>query len=114
MLRALALCCAFLVGAVSALAAVWVSRDLWRGVLFPEKEKDEAKDAHAHDDRITLSPQAIENLRLDVKQVRPTTYPRTIEMPGTIVEQRGRSDRGVPTPLGGIVTRILAVPGDTV
>lgn len=61
-----------------------------------------------------ISPQARKNLGLVSKPVQPTTYWRTIEIPALIIDRPGVSDRGVVTPITGVVTKILAYPGDAV
>jgi membrane fusion protein, heavy metal efflux system len=63
---------------------------------------------------VRVSPQARKNMGLVAKPIRPTTYWRTIELPGLIVDRPGISNRGVVSPVTGVVTRILAYPGDTV
>jgi biotin carboxyl carrier protein len=64
--------------------------------------------------QLRLTPQAQKNLSLVAKPLQPTTYWRKIDVPGTIVDRPGVSDRGVVAPVTGIVTRIHAYPGDTV
>ena len=64
--------------------------------------------------KIILTDQAIANLRLRAKPVRPQTYWKTIQVPGMVVDRPGRSDRGVITPVAGVVTEIHCFPGDTV
>ena len=63
---------------------------------------------------VRLSPQARDNLGLISKPLQATTFWRTIELPGVIVDRPGVSDRGVVSPVSGVVTRINAFPGDTV
>jgi biotin carboxyl carrier protein len=103
--------------ALTALAVLGVAqreriRLWWAG---PESaaaadDTDHAKDAN----KLNLSQQARENLRLVVKPVQPQAYWRSIQVPGMIIERPGQGDRAVTTPVAGVVTRILAVPGDTV
>lgn len=73
-----------------------------------EGEKPEASE------RIRLSAQARANLKLIVKPIALTNYWRIVQMPGTVVDRPGLSDCGVPCPVAGVITRILAQPGDTV
>src|SRR5438046_613787 len=95
---------------VAALAAVaaagWLTRDTWRGWLAdssPESSENEKAHAHGHihshgeEQSVLLSPQAQANLRLVVRPVKPQTYWRVVRVPGTVVERRGTSDRGVTT-----------------
>jgi membrane fusion protein, heavy metal efflux system len=63
---------------------------------------------------VRLSRQARENLDLVSKPLQATTFWRTIELPGVIVDRPGVSDRGVVSPVSGVVTKINAFPGDTV
>ena len=63
---------------------------------------------------LKISPQARKNLGLISKPVRLKNYSKTIQIPGVIVDQPGRSDRGITSPVAGVVARIHAFPGDTV
>jgi len=103
----------FLVGTLSV--GAWWAYQVWRN-----GEKETAKHAAAKpvipegSVPVKLSPQARKNLGLISKPIEPTTYWRTLEIPGAIVDWPGVSDRGVVAPVTGIVTRIYAFPGDTV
>jgi len=61
-----------------------------------------------------LSPQARRNLRITTEPLRVQTYPRTIEIPGTIVDRPGVSDRKVVSPVTGVLTSIHHYAGDVV
>ena len=63
---------------------------------------------------VRLSRQARANLGLTSKPLQLTTYWRTIDLPGVIVDRPGVSDRGVVAPVTGVVTQIDAFPGDPV
>lgn len=110
-----------MLGAAVALTAgaVWLTRETWRPWLTPT-ESSTGEEEHAHDhaaekERVKLSPQAKANLRLVVQPLElQKEYWRTILVPGQVVEQHGRSDRTVTTPVAGIVERVVAVPGDAV
>lgn len=106
---------------LAALAAVVViTRPTWTAWLNRPVGEATAADADHHDhapeglDRLRLSPQARASLRLDVRPVQPTTYWRSLTVPGMVVERPGRSDRGISAPVAGVVRRIYAVPGDRV
>ena len=89
-------------------------RQWWTG---PESiTAADGHDQHPHDDadRIILSPQARDNLRLVVKPIARQDYWRTIQVPGMVIERPGQGDRAVTAPAAGVVTRVLAVPGDVV
>lgn len=61
-----------------------------------------------------LSLQARQNLGLKTRPAQLTTYWRKIELPGVVTDRPGISDRGVVTPVAGVVTQIHAYPGDAV
>ncbi len=63
---------------------------------------------------LKLSPQARQNLGLVAKAAKPQTYWRTIQVPGSVIDRPGHSDRGVTSPAVGAVVQIHAFPGDTV
>lgn len=97
----------------------WLTRDTWKGWLLKEKTPTETTaehDEHAHDspEKLKLSNQAKANLGLKTGAIQLTTYWRTAQMPGTITERPGLSNRGVSTTLSGIVTKILILPGQLV
>lgn len=69
---------------------------------------------HGHGEGVRLSVQAIDNLKLDVDLILPQPYFRTVQIPGSVVDRPGETDRGVTARVGGIVTEINARPGDTV
>lgn len=64
--------------------------------------------------KVLLSDQAIANLGLVARAVKPSTYWKTIQVPGMVVDRPGRSDRSVVSPITGVVTKIHFFPGDTV
>lgn len=65
-------------------------------------------------EQVKLSPQAADNLRLSTGPLRITTYRKTIEIPGTVVDRPGVSDRGVVSPAAGVVSAIHRHAGDVV
>jgi cobalt-zinc-cadmium efflux system membrane fusion protein len=71
-------------------------------------------DRTAVPDVVMLSPQARRNLRVSSKSLQLTSGWRTITIPGTLADRPGISDRGVTSPVVGVVARIHAYPGDTV
>lgn len=90
---------------------------LWSVGVLRQPSPASAEDRHAHAGdaaRVRLSLQARSNLGLVVEAVQLDSYWLTIPVPGLVVERPGYSDRGVTAPLTGVVTRIAAVPGDTV
>ncbi|MCA9163287.1 MAG: efflux RND transporter periplasmic adaptor subunit [Pirellulaceae bacterium] len=65
-------------------------------------------------EQVNLSPQAQRNLKLTSKPLQPVTYWRTIQIPGTVVDRPGISDRGVVAPVTAVVTGIHHFAGETV
>lgn len=63
---------------------------------------------------LKLSPQARKNLGLVAQSIKLQTYWRTLQVPGTIGDRPGVSDRGITAPAVGVVTQVHAFPGDTV
>jgi biotin carboxyl carrier protein len=120
--------------AVTALSAVGLvghrTRERWVPVVFPARSAGPVEGGHAHDEggghdhaghdhggrgeRVKLSPQAQQNLGLDVDTLTPEVYWRTLLIPGVVVERPGESDRSVNSKVAGVVTDIRARPGDTV
>ncbi len=100
---------ALLLLAGGALAAV-LTRNLW---LAPPEEAKPPEHPHDHGpkDRVLPTSQALANLGISPGPLALKSYRRTIEVPGGIVDRPGQSDRGVPAPVAGIVTRIHVEPG---
>ncbi|QDU21347.1 efflux RND transporter periplasmic adaptor subunit [Urbifossiella limnaea] len=116
-----------LVVLVAAGYAAFRTQDQWVPHVFPAKAAKGAGDGHgggddhaghadhgARTDRVTLSEQAQKNLGLDVDQLTPQEYWRTMLVPGVVVDRPGESDRSVTSKVAGVVTAINARPGDTV
>jgi multidrug efflux pump subunit AcrA (membrane-fusion protein) len=92
-----------------------VSRDLWLPWLGEgEKPPQEAPHEHADVESVTPSPQALASLGIRAERLTLSDYPISVTLPGTIIDKPGVSDRGVPAPVGGIVTRIHVEPGRAV
>lgn len=101
--------------------AAYRTQERWMPYVFPPKAEakpdghdDHDEHAHDHAERVKLSPQAQQNLGLDVAPPVPREYWRTLLIPGVVVDRPGESDRGVPSKVAGVVTEIRAKPGDTV
>ena len=80
---------------------------------------DDTNDEEAHGpivagQQVKLSEQAQANLRLVVKPLEVTTYWKTIQVPGSVVDRPAQSDRGIVAPATAVVTRVHRFPGDTV
>jgi multidrug efflux pump subunit AcrA (membrane-fusion protein) len=77
-----------------------------------EKPSGESPDHDAPKrERVELSPQAVANLRPEGKALQLSSFEKTADLPGIVVDRPGQSDRGVPAPLTGIVTRVHVEPG---
>ncbi len=72
------------------------------------------RDTHAADSAtsLTLSPQAMKNVRLTLATVRKRVYERTVTMPAVVVDRPGKTKQQVVAPLSGVVTKIFAAPGE--
>ena len=103
-----------------AIAGVRYTRHLWLPLLRPGESV--ASDAKADmsgkfalpNEQVNLSPQAQKNLKLASKPLLPVTYWRTIQIPGTVVDRPGISDRGVVAPVTAVVTAIHHFAGETI
>lgn len=69
---------------------------------------------HGPAERIKLSPQARANLRLVVKPIQPQSFRRMIQVPGVVIERRGKGDRGFVAPVTGVVQSVAVLPGESV
>src|SRR5262249_54743499 len=94
-------------GAVGA--GAYLTRQRWAPLIWPTKQPEGEAHEHAHGARIKLTPQARENLKLDVRPVMvQQVYWKTALMPGTVVDRPGQSDRGVTAPITGVVAQVFA------
>lgn len=93
----------------------YFSRDLWLPLLSDASEEAAAPHHdHGPSEKVKLTPQARANLKLIVKPIQPQTFWRTLQMPGEVVERRGRGDHSFTAPATGVVKSITILPGDTV
>lgn len=125
------------VGAMGA----YLTRERWKPYVFPEKAAAKTDDhghahgedggheghthgaggheghdhaAHAGGERVKLSKQAQENLKLEADLLIPEPYYRKMQIPAVIADRPGETDRGVTARVAGIVNEIKAKPGDAV
>lgn len=83
----------------------------------PDASAKPAEDDHDHGEeikRVKLTEQARLNLKLRSQRLAISTFLRTVELPGLIVDRPGVSDRGVVAPISGTIVGIHAFPGDQV
>ena len=71
-----------------------------------------AHEGHDESASIELSPQARKNIGLTVAKVKPSSFERSITVPGMVMERRGQTKLRIVAPLTGIVTRIYAIEGE--
>jgi multidrug efflux pump subunit AcrA (membrane-fusion protein) len=98
---------------VAGAAVVFLTRTTWLAWIA-DAEEDAAPAAPSEAKMAKLSSQAQKNLGLTTKPLTPTTYWRHVEVPGTVEDRPGLSDRGVTAPVAGVVSRVYAYPGETV
>jgi biotin carboxyl carrier protein len=90
------------------------------------------QDPHSHDDHdhdhfshfghddataLELSQQALRNVGLAPDQIRPITletFRKSIAVPAVVVEQPGRTQIQVATPMTGVITQVHALQGEAV
>lgn len=109
----------FVLAMVSGMAFVaYQTRSRWLPLLSKtktdESHSDETPIPIEEPKVLKLSEQARKNLGLVSKSARSQSYWRTIQIPGSVVDRPGQSDRGVTSPAVGVVTEIHAFPGETV
>ncbi|MDB5339587.1 MAG: efflux transporter, family, subunit [Planctomycetaceae bacterium] len=108
----------FLISVTAAIVAgVFWNRDRLMSLLRPTgaaKLAEHPPQPISEAKVLKLSEQARKNLGLVSKPAKPQTYWRTIQVPGAITDRPGKSDRGVTSPVVGVVTQVHAFPGDTV
>ena len=106
------------VAIVALLIAVgFFTRHRWFDRLFPNeaaKSTTPAPVAGKEETQVKVSEQAQKNLRLNPQPLSFVPFARSIEVPGTIVDRPGVSDRGVTSPVAGVIAEIHAFPRDTV
>jgi len=95
--------------------AVVVSQSVWSSSYAADSDpRGDAQDSNDEPDVLELSPQARKNLNLISAPVKIESHWRTIQVPGTIADRPGISDRGVTSPAAGVVTKVHAFAGDTI
>ena len=101
---------------VGVLALLW----FFRAELFTGKRASDTQTGKKTSEStekqtvLELSEQARRNLGLVAKQAKAQEFWRSVLIPGEIADRPGVSDRGVTSPVVGIVSAIHAFPGDTI
>ncbi len=105
---------AFLLGAG---AVGYITREEWLPLLQQNKPVEPVEspgETIAPTGKVIVSDQAQQNLGLVAKPMMAQTFWKTIQVPGMVVDRPGLSDRSLVTPVTGVVTKVLHVPGDSV
>jgi len=63
---------------------------------------------------VTLKDESIRGLGLNVQPVKLRDYPRSLDVPGSVVDLPGHCDYSVSAPVAGVVSQVSALPGDIV
>ncbi len=101
-------------------SAAWLTRSQWQPMLSQTAKNEPSEEDHSpappveERNTLELSQQARANLDLKSKAVKVQDYWRKIQIPGTIVDRPGVTDRGITSPLEGVVTQVHAFEGDMV
>ena len=107
-----------LVLVAGVIAVGFFTRETWLSWVMPAASTDKGDAPHDSNagevQQVKLSPQAQANLRLVVKPLTVSTYWRTIQVPGQIVDRPAQSDRSIVATVNGVVTQVPYFPGDTV
>lgn len=99
----------------SAGAAAYLTRERWLPLVRPAAPDAVSPIVAAPPaDRVLLSEQAQKNLHLTAAPLKSETFWKTITVPGLVVDRPGATDRGLVSPVTGVVSRIVRTPGDTV
>ncbi len=110
---------AWLVVLIGIGAGAWFTRSQWQPLL---SQTDDAHESHDSDvpppteerNTLELSKQARANLGLNSKPAKVQSYWRKIQIPGVIVDRPGVTDRGITSPIQGVVTQVHAFEGDII
>jgi len=115
--------------AVAGLAAVaWATSDRWlpgqsgggdshqagAGLGHGTEEGHEHSHDAGEEASIKLSASALKNIGFQPVKVSSSSFERKITLPAMIVEQPGRNQIHVTSPLTGVVTEVLIVPGEAI
>ncbi len=119
-----------LIGVVIGLGALYVSRDRSATAITGAKATprpahrdgghrhesghDHSHARHVEGNTLELSPQARNNIGLQLVTIELQPFEKTITVPGIITERPGRTIIEVTAPMTGVITQIAAVQGETV
>lgn len=115
-----------LIALVGIGVAGFATRDSWlRGPWWSQdrtavsddvgsSEQPPAGEDGANLETLRLNRESRRNLDLISKPVRVQDYWRTLQIPGMVIDRPGETDRGVTSPVEGVVEKIHAYGGDIV
>ena len=112
---------------VGLAAAAWAASSRWLPAKAASKSEHAQEDGHDHaagdhdhahaageESSIKLSPNALKNIGFTPAKIELTDFERMLTLPAMIVEQPGRTQIHVTSPLTGVVTDVLIVPGEAI
>lgn len=94
--------------------AGYSTRATWMPWVTPARKIENAEIPPTPSNNVILTDQAISNLGITPLLLKPTVYPKSLTVPGMILDRPGLSDRGVVSPVIGIIQTIHHLPGETV
>jgi len=102
-------------------AAAWATSSRWLPNASPSGSTEAGHDEHSGHDHadtavtsIQLSANALKNIGFQPVKIALGSFERKITVPAMIVEQAGRNQIHVTSPLTGVVSDVLIVPGEAV
>ncbi|HQR05698.1 MAG TPA: efflux RND transporter periplasmic adaptor subunit [Gemmatales bacterium] len=102
---------------LALIIAAYFTRSTWLPWVTTTKAGDAASSQHeaaSVTDKVLLSDQAIANLGIKSLPLVTSTYWKSITVPGMIVDRPGQSDRGVVSPVMGVIETVHRFPGESV
>lgn len=102
---------------IGLIAVGYITRAAWLPWVMTIKPSDAASSHHEAapvTDKVLLSDQAIANLGIKSLPLAAGTFWKSITVPGIIVDRPGQSDRGVVSPVMGVIQTVHRFPGESV
>ena len=101
---------------IGAAGVAWATRDRWMNrqptTSVEKGQQDDSFESTV--EVLRISSQARDNLKLVTRPLERSEYWKKLQIPGTVVDRPGISDRGVTSPAVGVVTKVHAFEGDTI
>lgn len=98
----------------------WMRSEWWSGEQAAVSDNSGGSDGPpvaevgANLETLRLNKHSRRNLRLTAAPARVQDYWRTLQIPGMVVDRPGETDRGVTSPVEGVVEEVHAFSGDIV